>query len=202
MKRNIKDIKRDLENKENNDIIYKKDYLKTMFNEDPDILEVLGQKQKRPYPDNATDEQKKEVDEYNEKITHEQIVPWIKLNGIQKEVLNFLMYEITDVSNDRDVLLRNNKNSAMKIQYLTIMCLVHEDDMDTEYGITRADLLDYLVRDLLLGSNTLGPHLVLLNDLSDIVDKRYYSRTLTFKMRALDLPYGIAGQINRYDGIT
>ena len=41
----------------------------------------------------------------------------------------------------------------MKIQTLIVMCLVHEDDLDTEYGIVRTDLLSYIVKDLLCWTN-------------------------------------------------
>ena len=48
MNRDISHITRDLENKKNNDIIYKKDKLLKLFNEDPDLNEILGKKDKRP----------------------------------------------------------------------------------------------------------------------------------------------------------
>lgn len=190
MNRNIQKIVRDLEDKKNNDIIWKKDQLMKMFHEDPDILELLGKREKRPYTANMTDEQKKEVDIYNAAINHEQIVPWLKLNGIQKEVLNFLMFDI----NDQDVSYTNN---VIKNQYLVVMCLVHEDDMDTEYEVTRVDLLDYVVRDLLCWSNCLGAQLKLVNDFTDIVDTKYYARTLKFKIETIN---GVRnGAINPHD---
>lgn len=190
MNRNIQKIVRDLEDKKNNDIIWKKNQLKKIFNEDPDILELLGKREKRPYTANMTVEQKKEVDNYNAAISHEQIVPWLKLNGIQKEVLNFIMFDI----DDQDVSYTNN---IIKNQYLVVMCLVHEDDMETEYEITRVDLLDYVVRDLLCWSNCLGSQLKLINDFSDIVDAKYYCRTLKFKIETIN---GVRnGAINPHD---
>lgn len=44
MIRDIKNITRDLENKKNNDIIYKKNKLLQIFNEDPDLNEILGKR--------------------------------------------------------------------------------------------------------------------------------------------------------------
>ena len=199
MKRDIAGIVRDLENKKNNDIIWKKDKLLKMFKEDPDLIELLGQKPKRPLnkyvnANNPTEEElklRKEIEEYNEKIQHEQIIPWLKLNGLQKEVLNFVMFDIddTDVSYTNDLI---------KNQYLIIMCLVHEDDMETEYGIARTDLLDYIVKDLLCWTNVLGMQLKCVNDFQDIVDSKYYARTLKFKIEA---PNNIAGNRggNKYD---
>ena len=199
MKRDLANIKRDLENKKNNDIIWKKSKLMEMFKEDPDLIELLGQKPKRPlnkYLDanNPTDEELKlrqEIIEYNEKVQHQQVVPWLKLNGIQKEVLNFIMFDIDDT----DVSYTNN---IIKNQYLIVMCLVHEDDMETEYGIPRTDLLDYVVKDLLCWTNALGLQLKCVNDFQDIVDSKYYCRTLKFKIEA---PNNIAGNRggNKYD---
>ena len=199
MKRDIANIKRDLESKSNNDIIWKKDKLMKMFKEDPDLLEILGQKPKRPLnkyadKDNPTEEELKlrqKIMDYNEKIEHEQIVPWLKLNGIQKEVLNFVMFDIDDT----DVSYTNN---VIKNQYLIVMCLVHEDDMETEYGIARTDLLDYIVKDLLCWTNALGMQLKCVNDFQDIVDSKYYARTLKFK---IECPNNMVGNMgaNRYD---
>ena len=197
MKRDIPNIVRDLENKKNNDIIWKKNKLMEMFKEDPDLLEILGQKPRRPLnkyvdKDNPTEEELKlrqEIMDYNEKIEHEQIVPWLKLNGIQKEVLNFVMFDI----DDSDISYTNN---VIKNQYLIIMCLVHEDDMETEYGIPRTDLLDYIVKDLLCWTNALGMQLKCVNDFQDIVDTKYYCRTIKFR---IETPNNVQGGGNKYD---
>ena len=197
MKRDIANIKRDLENKKNNDIIWKKSKLIEMFKQDPDLIEILGQKQRRPlnkYLDanNPTAEElalRQEITDYNERIEHEQIVPWLKLNGIQKEVLNFVMFDIDDT----DVSYTNN---MIKNQYLTVICLVHEDNMETEYGIPRTDLLDYIVKDLLCWTNALGMQLKCVNDFNGIIDSKYYARTIKFKIQEIN---NAQGGGNRYD---
>ena len=200
MQRDITNIIRDLENKKNNDIIWKKDKLMKMFKEDPDLLEILGQKPKRPLnklsnpPTEEELKERQEIEDYNERIQHDQIVPWLKLNGIQKEVLNFVMFDI----DDNDVSYTNN---VIKNQYLIVMCLVHEDDMDTEYGIARTDLLDYIIKDLLCWTNALGMQLKCVNDFNDIVDAKYYARTLKFKIQELNAANGFREGVggNKYD---
>ena len=199
MIRDIKNITRDLEKTKNNDIIWKKKKLEEMFNEDPDLLEILGQKPKRPLnkfvdKNNPTEEELKErqeIEDYNEKINHKQIVPWLKLNGLQKEVLNFVMFDMDDT----DVSYTNN---VIKNQYLIVMCLVHEDDMETEYEIPRHDLLGYIIKDLLCWTNSLGMQLKCVNDFQDIIDSKYYARTIKFKIEA---PNNLAGNRggNKYD---
>jgi len=200
MKRDIANIMRDLENKQNNDIIWKKDKLMKMFKKDPDLLEILGQKPKRPLnklsnpPTEDELKERQEIEDYNERIRHDQIVPWLKLNGIQKEVLNFVMFDIddTDVSYTNDVI---------KNQYLIVMCLVHEDDMETEYGIARTDLLDYIVKDLLCWTNALGMQLKCVNDFQDIIDSKYYARTLKFKIKELNNVQGGGNKHDRFQRI-
>lgn len=200
MIRDIANIMRDLENKKNNDIIWKKDNVMKIFKEDPDLIEILGQKPKRPFnkladPSNPTEEELKvhqEIEDYNERIQHVQIVPWLKLNGIQKEVLNFVMFDIDDT----DVAYTNN---VIKNQHLIVMCLVHEDDMETEYGITRTDLLGYIVKDLLNWTNVLGMQLKCVYDCTDIIDSKYYARTLKFQIEELNVGNNYSGVRNRHD---
>lgn len=198
MKRNITDINRDLDDKQRNDIIYKKHIIENIFNSDPDLNEILGKREKIPlnrfidklHPSQKELEEREFINEYNQRIERKQIVPFLKLNGINKEVLNFVMFDIDDNSVD-------NYNKVIKYQILTVMCLVHEDDMDTEYGVIRTDLLSYIVKDLLCWSNILGNQLKCINDFCDIIDSRYYCRTLKFQ---IDCPNNLyAGRNNRYD---
>jgi hypothetical protein len=179
------DIQRILDDVKNNDIIYKKQKIKEILNADPDLKEVLGQQAPLPLnkfadKSNPTEDELKErarILEYNEKVSHPQILSFLKVNDIQKEVVNFVMFDIGDE--------RPSYTSEMiKNQYLTVMCLVHEDDMDTEYGIDRIDLLAYIVKDLLCWSNKAGISMKLYSDEFGITDTKYYSRTIRFLIRA------------------
>lgn len=185
MKRDFSNINRVLDDVKNNDIIFKKARIKEIFNADPDLRDVLGQPQKLPlnkYADknNPTDSElveRKRIVEYNERASHPQIVSFLKVNDIQTEVVNFIMFDIGDEETAR-------YNDMIKYQYLTVMCLVHEDDMDTEYGIDRVDLLSYIVKDLLCWSNETGLHMKLDSDTFAITDTKYYARTLKFLIKA------------------
>ena len=200
MKRDLEQIVRDLERKENNDIIYKKSKLEEIFNQDPDIKEILGQKERQPLnkfadPDNPTEEElekRRQIEDYNERITHKQIIPYLKLNGMNKEVLNFLMFDIEDYS-------VSYVNEVIKNQNITVMCLVHEDDMSTPFNIVRTDLLSYVVRDLLCWTNALGMQLKLTYDHPDIIDGKYYCRTMRFSAQMPNVVSGHMGMHNRYD---
>ena len=200
MQRDISNIVRDLENKKNNDIIYKKAKIEEIFKADPDLMEILGQKEKQPLnkfadPSNPTDEElekRRQIEDYNEKIQHRQILPYLKLNGMNKEVLNFLMFDIEDYS-------VSYTNQSIKNQNIIVMALVHEDDMDTPYNIERTDLLGYIVRDLLCWTNALGMKLKLTYDHPDIIDGKYYCRTMRFTSEAPNVVSGHMGMHNRYD---
>lgn len=185
MKRDLSNITRVLDDVKNNDIIYKKSRMMEIFNADPDLKEVLGQLDKLPlnkYADknNPTEAELKErarILEYNEKVSKPQIISFLKVNDIQKEVLNFLMFDISDSR-------ASYTNEIIKHQEVTVMALVHEDDMDTEYGVNRVDLLAYIVKDLLCWSNDTGLHMKLVSDEFGITDTKYYARTLKFLIKA------------------
>lgn len=137
MIRDISNIKRDLEDKKNNDIIYKKNKLQEIFEADPDLNEILGKKDKRPlnkfadkeHPTTQELEERNLILEYNKRIDKKQIIPMLKLNGINKEVLNFIMYDI----NDDNV---SYTNESIKNQIVEVMCLVHQ--MPFSYRNTKA----------------------------------------------------------------
>lgn len=185
MKRDLSSISRVLDDVHNNDIIYKKNKIKEMLNADPDLKEVLGQLPKLPlnkYADknNPTEEELKErkrIEEYNEKVSHEQIIPFLKVNEIQTEVVNFVMFDIGD---DRP----SYTSDMIKNQTLTIMILVQEDDMDTEYGICRTDLLAYIIKDIIGNSNATGLRMKPYSDTFGVTESQYYSRTLQFLIHA------------------
>ena len=187
----LRDLESGTGNLENYDIIRKKKIVQDILVNDPDIREILGAKEPLPLnqyrdPKNPTDDELKarqEILSYNQNITHEQIVPWLKLNGIQKEVLNFILFDIYD---DRV----SYTNKVIKNQYLEIMILCHEQSMDTEYEIPRTDLLDWIIKDLFNWSNVLGNQLKLTSDNVRIVDNIYYCRTLLFLMTTSNGVFG------------
>lgn len=201
MQRNIiknRDLETGGKNFESYDIIRKKKKIKEILLKDPDIKEVLGMKEPRPLnqykdPSHPLPEEvveREEILTYNKNIKHEQIVPWIKLNGIQREVLNFIMYEIED---ERISYI----NSKLKHQRITFWILVHENDMETEYGVPRTDLLGYLIKDNLNWSNALGSQLTCIEDGFRIVDNTYYCRMITFQTEEVNGIYG--GNKNPHD---
>ena len=185
MTRDLSSISRVLDNVKNNDIIFKKAKIKELFENDPDLKDVLGQLPKLPlnkYVDknNPTEEElaeRKRIVEYNHKVSKPQIIPFLKVNDIQTEVLNFIMFDISD---DRP----SYTSDLMKNQVLTIFILVQEDNMETEYNIERADLLAYIVKDILGNSNATGLRMKPYSDKFNVTETSYYCRTLEFLIHA------------------
>lgn len=223
MIRDICNIDRNLENSDNIDILQKKRMIKEILLSDPDLLEVLGQlpPQHNPYEDPVThrakpglsDDELKEYQEicdYNEAIEHEQIVDYLKLNNLQKEVLNFVMFDIYDERLDYD-------NRGFKRQYLITMVVVNEDDMVSEYGaemfeqgaaektslgmynFQRVDLISYILKDLFNYSNALGAETKCYSDEPKIIDSRYYCREIRFVATLPNVVVGHGGIRNKYD---
>lgn len=190
-------LNRILDDVKNDDIIYKKSVIKKVLNDDPDLKTVLGQlptlPQKREVnkgqPTEAELEERKRIEEYNRRVSKPQILSFLKVNDIQKEVLNFVMFDISDE--------RPSYTSEMiKQQYVTVLILVHEDDMETEYGIDRVDLLAYIIKDLLCWSNKTGISMKLYSDEPAISDSKYYSRTLKFLIKATNTNNFRHGMLN------
>ena len=200
MQRDIKEIERVLDEYSNNDIVLKKQILKEMFEQDPDLLEILGNFEPRPlnkYKDinNPTEEElqkRQEIMDYNESIKHDKIVPYLKLNDTQTEVINYIAFDIDDTGT-------GFYNDTIKNQEIIIMCLVHENNMKTEYDVVRTDLLAYIITDLLNWSNVLGFQIHLIESRPMIIDSKYYCRRLKFLGTVPNVDKGHMGRNNKYD---
>ena len=170
--RNLEDITKD-------DVIFKKNKVKEALKNDPDIEAALNRPSPRPILPKMTDKQKEETKEYNKKISKPQIIDYVKLNDLQTDVLNYVMF---DIFTERG----SYNNQAFQSQYLDIFCVVNESDIETEYSFNRADWLAYIVKDLFNQSSGLGKRMTLYYDQPNIMDNQYYYRELRFRMDALD----------------
>lgn len=185
MTRDLSSISRVLDDVKNNDIIFKKAKIKEIFEKDPDLKDVLGQLHTLPLnkyadKDNPTEDElaeRKRITEYNFKVSKPQILSFLKVNDIQTEVQNFVMFDIAD---ERP----SYTSDLMKNQMLTVFILVQEDNMETEYGIDRADLLAYIVKDILGNSNLTGLRMKPYSDGFNVTESSYYCRTLKFLIHA------------------
>lgn len=151
---------RDLQNIDD-DIVRKKRIIAEMLYSDPDIIEVLDNK----------DLDSSCPDEY----VYQNIFPFIRIPSTQDVSKSFITFMLDDIETAQI-------NKAMKSQLLKVVIFVHKDLVKTKYGAERHDLLAYLVRDVFHLSNKLGLQLNLVYDREGVTDNDYCTRTLQFEM--------------------
>lgn len=142
------------------DIIEMKRRIKQDLISDTDILEALHN------PD---------VDiESPDDFLDTNIYGFLRIPGTQDKVKNFICFTVDDIEEHRF-------NEVMKIQYIQVNCICHLEDMKTDYGIDRHDLLGFLVRDRINWSNKFGLQFKLIYNKESAMDSDYYCRTLKFE---------------------
>lgn len=142
------------------DIITMKRLIKQKLIADTDILEALNN------PDIDIDSPDEFLDT--------NIFGFIRIPQTQDTVRNFICFTVDDIEEHR-------YNEVMKIQYIQFNCICHLDDMKTEYGIDRHDLLGALVRQTFNWSNMFGLQYKLIYNKESTIDSDYYCRTLKFE---------------------
>lgn len=142
------------------DIIEMKRRIKQKLIADMDILEALH----NPNID---------IDSPDE-FLDSNIYGFIRIPHTQDTVLNFICFTVDDIET-------HQYNSHFKIQQIQFTCICHLDDMKTEYGMDRHDLLGYLVRDNFNWTNEFGLQFKLVYNKESTIDSDYYCRTLKFE---------------------
>lgn len=152
MKRNIQNIE--------DDIISMKRLIKQKLIADPDILEALHN------PDIPLDSPDEFLDN--------NIYGFLRVPTTQDTVRNFICFTVDDIEEHRF-------NEVMKVQYIQFNAICHLEDMKTEFGMDRHDLLGYLVRDTFNWTNDFGLQFKLVYNKESVIDSDYYCRTLKFE---------------------
>lgn len=152
-------MNRDIQNFDD-DIITMKRLIKQKLIADPDILEALHN------PDIPLDSPDEFLDA--------NIFGFIRIPQTQDTVRNFICFTVDDIEEHR-------YNEVMKIQYIQFNCICHLDDMKTEYGIDRHDLLGALIRQTFNWTNMFGLQFKLIYNKESTIDSDYYCRTLKFE---------------------
>lgn len=159
------------------DIIEMKRLIKQKLIADPDILEAL-------HNPNIDEDSPDEFLDTN-------IFGFIRIPTTQDTVRNFICFTVDDIEDHR-------YNTHMKVQQIQFNCICHLDDMKTDFGIDRHDLLSYLVRDVFNWSNDFGKQFKLVYNKESTIDSDYYCRTLKFE-RDTTNSLNKARRDNRYD---
>ena len=149
----------------NDDIIEIKRKIKQMLISDPDILEALHN------PDIDLDSPDEFLDN--------NIFGFIRIPTTQDTVRNFICFTVDDIEEYRF-------NDHFKVQQIQFACICHLDDMKTEFGIDRHDLISYIVRDIFNWSNEFGLQFKLVYNKESTIDSDYYCRTLKFERETIN----------------
>ena len=144
----------------NDDIISMKRTIKQMLISNVDLLEALNNKD---IPIDSPDE-----------YLDSNIYDFLRVPRTQDTVRNFICFTVDDIEDHRF-------NEAMKIQYIQINVICHLEDMSTRYGMSRHDLLGYLIREKFNWTNLFGLQFKLVYNKESPVDSDYYCRTLKFE---------------------
>lgn len=161
----------------NDDVIEMKRLIKQKLIADPDILEAL----------HNTDIDLDSPDEFLDS----NIYSFLRIPQTQDTVRNFICFIVDDIEDHRF-------NSHMKVQQIQFSCICHLDDMKTEYGIDRHDLLGYLIRDNFNWTNDFGLQFKLVYNKESVIDSDYYCRTLKFERETMN-SLNKATRSNLYD---
>ena len=149
---------RDIQNFDD-DIITMKRLIKQKLIADTDILEALNNK---------------DIDlDSPDEFLDTNIFGFIRIPTTQDTVRNFICFTVDDIEEER-------YNEVIKVQYIQFNCICHLDDMKTDYGIDRHDLLGALVRQNFNWTNMFGLQFKLIYNNESTVDSDYYCRTLKF----------------------
>ena len=154
------------------DIVEMKRLIKQTLLSNPDILEALN----NPYIEiDLEDYDNPDIDWIGpDEFLDNNIYAFVRVPKIQDTVHNYICFTVDDIE-------ENRWNEVMKTQYINVYCICHLDDMKTEYGIDRHDLLGYLVRDTFNWTNVFGLQFKLIANKEKTMDSDYYCRVLTFE---------------------
>lgn len=153
---------RDLQNIDD-DIIYAKRVIREKLCQDVDIIKYLH------------NDELERVDAGPDDYFDVNIYPYIRIPGTLDRVKNYICYSVDDIEDLK-------YNEVMKIQYIQFQVFCHSDDINTDIGISRHDILGFLIRDIFNWSNISGLQLKLVYNKESVTDTNYSCRLLKFEV--------------------
>ena len=102
------------------------------------------------------------------------IFNFLKIPDTQSTVKNIVCFEVNDVEQPRYT------NGLMK-KYLVFRTVSHEDDVQTDYGMARQDLLALIIKNKFDWSQVFGMHIEKVQDYGKITENGYYYREFIYE---------------------
>lgn len=151
-----------IHNDKYDDITYDKTVILKDLLSDTDLIEVLNNKELE------------KLDASPEDYHNVNIFSYLKIPKTQSVVKNYICFEVDDT----EEIYGNNVMISKLVRFRTVC---HEDDIETEYGIDRQDLLALIIKDRFNWSNILGMQLKKIYDEGKISENDYYYRDIWYK---------------------
>lgn len=174
----ITEMGRDLQNIDD-DILYAKRLIQERLCQDLDIIKYLHNEELERYGAEPED------------YFGNNILPYVRIPGTLDKVKNFICFSVDDMED-------NKYNEAMKSQYIQFVIFCHGDDIKTDVGISRHDLLGYFIREIFNYSNKFGLQFKLVYNRESVTDTNFSCRTLKFEVTKLNMPHKGA-RTNKYE---
>lgn len=108
-----------------------------------------------------------------EEYRNVNIFSYLKVPDTQSVVKNFICFEVNDMEQPYNATSFIERNIVFR-------CISHEDDVRTEYGIDRQDLIAMLVKDRMSWTNFMGMRISKEYDVGKIAENGYYYREIRF----------------------
>ena len=131
-----------------------------MLTEDEDLISTLNNK--------ALDGHK--GDDYR----FVNIFNFLKIPDTQSTVKNFVCFEVNDVEQPR-------YSEGLMKKYIIFRTVSHEDDIQTDYGVARQDLLALIIKNKFDWSQEFGMHIEKIQDYGKIAENGYYYREFVYE---------------------
>ena len=102
------------------------------------------------------------------------IYNYLKIPKTRTEVGNYICFEVDDIEQVR-------YNEALITKQITFRTIAHGDDVKTDWGIARQDLLAMIIKSEFDWSNIFGMHISKVYDKGRVSEDGYYYREIIYE---------------------
>ena len=154
--------------------LYKYKIMK-MLTEDEDLISTLNNKELEGH----------KGDDYR----FVNIFNFLKIPDTQSTVKNFICFEVNDVEQPR-------YSEGLMKKYIVFRTVSHEDEVKTDYGVARQDLLALIIKNKFDWSQVFGMHIEKIQDYGKISENGYYYREFVYETTTVNNLVNKAKAIN------
>lgn len=174
----------DLSKEQSDDIIHDKALIKKVLLSDHDIIQLLHNTELE------TDIENEEADVSD--YMYKNIYPFLYLPDAQDVNRNFVCFDVEDIG-------VQDYNNTEKIKQITFWCVSAKDDVKTQFGHERQDMLAYIITSLFNWSNMFGIRIKKIYNSFKVIDNNFYTREIKFQStQTNNLIHGMPGDYSTH----